>query len=131
MIRLRVVAALIIREDAVLAQRRPLHKAQGGLWEFPGGKVEGGEGDEEALIRECREELGVAVRVGEKVWETRHTYPDREVHLLVYRAELLGEAAPVAMDAERIAWIPRCALADLPFCEADLPLVSLIASGRL
>lgn len=129
--RLRVVAALLERGDAVLAQRRPLHKAQGGLWEFPGGKVEPGEGDEEALARECLEELGVRIRVGARVWETRHAYPDREVHLLVYRARIEGDGEPRAHDAERLAWIARGELADHPFCEADLPLLSLLAAGEI
>lgn len=128
---LRVVAALIFRGEEVLAQQRPYHKAQGGLWEFPGGKVEDGEADDEALARECLEELGVEVLVGERVWEARHRYSDREVHLLVHRTEILGGGEPVARDAERIAWIPREALKDHPFCPADLPLVSLIASRRI
>ena len=60
-----VVAALIWRGDRFLACQRPAHKARGLLWEFVGGKVEPGETKEEALVRECREELGVTVRVGE------------------------------------------------------------------
>ncbi|HLV61048.1 MAG TPA: (deoxy)nucleoside triphosphate pyrophosphohydrolase [Fredinandcohnia sp.] len=126
--KLRVVAALALRDGALLAQQRPLHKAQGGLWELPGGKVEAGESDEAALARECREELGVRVRVGARLWETRHLYPDREVHLVVYRVEIeAGE--PRAHDAERIAWIPLDRLADYPFCPADLPFLERLAAG--
>lgn len=126
-----MVAALIVRGDELLAQQRPRHKAQGGLWEFPGGKVEAGEGDEEALARECLEELGVEVQVGERVWEVRHRYPDREVHLLVHRARILGDGAPEARDAERLAWVRRDALADFPFCEADRPLLSELIARRI
>ena len=67
-----VVAALIWRGDRFLACQRPAHKARGLLWEFVGGKVEPGETKEEALIRECREELGVTVRVGEVFTELTH-----------------------------------------------------------
>jgi 8-oxo-dGTP diphosphatase len=129
--RIRVVAALVFRDGRVLAQMRPLHKARGGLWEFPGGKVEPGETDEEALVRECREELGIRVRVGPRVWQTVHAYPDLEVELVVHRAEFEEGAEPSPRDAERIDWIPPRELEKRPFCEADLPLLSLLASGRI
>lgn len=129
--RIRVVAGLFSRGDAVLVQQRPAHKSRGLLWEFPGGKVEEGESDRSALVRECAEELGVEVTVGDRLWEASHRYPDLEVELRLYAATLSEGAEPRALEAEQIAWIPRRDLSSLPFCEADLPLLPLLAEGRL
>ena len=87
-----VVAALIWRGDRFLACQRPAHKARGLLWEFVGGKVEPGETKEEALVRECREELGVTVRVGEVFTELTHVYPDLTVHLTLFHAAIPEES---------------------------------------
>ena len=76
-----VVAALIWEGSRFLICQRPRHKARGSLWEFVGGKVEPGESKEEALIRECREELSITVQPGEVFMEVTHTYPDLTVHL--------------------------------------------------
>lgn len=127
----RVVAALIVHEGRVLAQRRPEGKPRAGLWEFPGGKVEPGESDAEALVRECREELGAEIRVGPLVWATTHAYPDLEVTLLVYRAELEAGESPSAREEAQLEWIPLSELEARPFCEADRPLIALLAAGRI
>ena len=76
-----VVAALIWQGDRFLACQRPAHKARGLLWEFVGGKVEPGETPEQALCRECREELNVEIAVGELFMDVTHRYPDLLVHL--------------------------------------------------
>ena len=76
-----VVAALIWEGERFLACQRPAHKARGLLWEFVGGKVEPGETKEEALRRECREELGVTLKVGDPFMEVVHTYPDLTIRL--------------------------------------------------
>lgn len=81
-----VVAALIWDGDKFMVCQRPAHKARGLLWEFVGGKVERGETKEQALIRECREELAVTVAVGEVFMEVTHTYPDLTVHLTLFHA---------------------------------------------
>ena len=83
-----VVAALIRDTDRVLICQRPAHKARGMLWEFVGGKVEPGESPEEALIRECREELAITISVGDIFTEVTHTYPDLTIHLTVFNAEI-------------------------------------------
>jgi len=129
--RVRVVAALLVRDGRVLAQRRPPERPRGGLWEFPGGKVEPGETDEEALARECQEELGVRVRVGPLVWQTEHAYPDLEVDLRVYRAELEEGETPSPREAGQLEWIPLAEIEARPFCEADQPLLALLAAGRV
>ena len=83
-----VVAALIWKESRFLICQRPAHKARGLLWEFVGGKVEPGETKEQALIRECQEELGVTVEVEDIFMELIHTYPDLTVHLTLFHAKI-------------------------------------------
>lgn len=129
--RVRVVAALFARGSTILVQQRPPEKKQGLLWEFPGGKVEAGESDAEALARECREELGVEVEVLGQAWATSHDYEDIHVDLILYHAEMPIDAVPQANDAQQLAWVPREELPSLPFCEADRPLLPLLAAGEL
>lgn len=125
----RVVAAAIILDDCVLVQQRPVGGARGGLWEFPGGKVEVGEEDEAALVRECAEELAVRVEVGALIWRTRHAYDDLDLLLLVYRAVLRHREQPQPREGQRIVWQPRRALAELDFCPADRELVAALVAG--
>ena len=113
-----VVAALIWRGDRFLACQRPAHKARGLLWEFVGGKVEPGETKEEALIRECREELGVTVRVGEVFTELTHVYPDLTVHLTLFHAAI-PEGEPQKLEHNDLRWITVGEMDDYPFCPAD------------
>lgn len=129
--RIRVVAALFRRGETVLVQQRPPDKSRALLWEFPGGKVEPGETDQEALARECLEELGVEVEVGVKVWEARHEYEDLVVELLLFRATMAADATPLPFEAHQLAWVSRGELPALPFCEADIPLLPLLASGEI
>ena len=79
-----VVAALIWDKNKFMICQRPANKARGLLWEFVGGKVEPGETKKQALIRECQEELGVVVSVGELFMEVTHSYPDLTVHLTLF-----------------------------------------------
>lgn len=127
--RVRVVAALIADPadpKRYLVQQRPPDKSRALLWEFPGGKVEPGESDAQALSRECEEELAVSLAVDEKVWETEHTYPDLTVALVLYRARILeGEPKPLGAHALRFATPQQ--MQALPFCEADLPLIEALA----
>ena len=113
-----VVAALIWRGDRFLACQRPAHKARGLLWEFVGGKVEPGETKEEALVRECREELGVTVRVGEVFTELTHVYPDLTVRLTLFHAAI-PEGEPQKLEHNDIRWITVGEMDDYPFCPAD------------
>ena len=113
-----VVAALIWRGDRFLACQRPAHKARGLLWEFVGGKVEPGETKEEALVRECREELGVTVRVGEVFTELTHVYPDLKVRLTLFHAAI-PEGEPQKLEHNDLRWITVGEMDDYPFCPAD------------
>jgi 8-oxo-dGTP diphosphatase len=130
----RVVAALIqTAPGRYLVQQRLPGKSRALLWEFPGGKVEPGETDAQALQREAREELGVQLEVGTERFGVRHAYPDLTVDLHLYDARIVdGTPAPLGAHALRGA-TPEEMLA-MPFCEADLPLLRQLASegqGRL
>ena len=113
-----VVAALIWRGERFLACQRPAHKARGLLWEFVGGKVEPGETREQALIRECREELDITVVPGEIVMEGVHEYPDLTVHLTLFHADL-PDGEPKALEHNALRWITVQEIDQLTFCPAD------------
>lgn len=113
-----VVAALIWRGERFLACQRPAHKARGLLWEFVGGKVELGESREQALIRECQEELAVTVIPGEIFMEVTHKYPDLTVHLTLFHAQL-AEGEPQPLEHNDLRWITIKEIDQLAFCPAD------------
>lgn len=117
--RIRVVAAVIRRGDAILITRRPDRDGRRGQWEFPGGKVEPGEAEPEALRREIREELGCAIEVGALLLRHGHRYPELEVELAFYAGALPGGAAPEPIGVAEIAWAPVGTLASYDFLEAD------------
>jgi 8-oxo-dGTP diphosphatase len=125
--RVLVVAALIARQGEVLVARRKQAGERAGLWEFPGGKVEPGEGERAALARELREELGVRVQVGELYARLEHIYPDLQVELALYRARLHDNEEPRPLIAEELRWVPLRELPALPFCEADVPVLTRLA----
>lgn len=118
-----VVAALIWQGDRFLACQRPAHKARGLLWEFVGGKVEPGESREEALIRECREELAVTVAVGEVFMEVIHEYPDLTVHLTLFNATI-AEGIPQMIEHNDIRWLTVKELDQYDFCPADQEILA-------
>ena len=114
----RVVAALIWDGPRFLACQRPAGKKRGLLWEFVGGKVEPGETKEQALTRECREELGVTVAVGDLYMELTHVYPDLTVHLSLFHA-VITEGTPTLLEHNDLRWITRREIPDYAFCPAD------------
>ena len=113
-----VVAALIWNENRFLACQRPDHKARGLLWEFVGGKVEPGETREQALIRECQEELAVTVAVQDVFMEVDHVYPDLTVHLTLFNASI-AEGIPQKLEHNDLRWITVEEIDQYPFCPAD------------
>ena len=113
-----VVAALIWDGDRFMICQRPAHKARGLLWEFVGGKVEPGETKEQALVRECQEELAVMLDVGEVFMDVTHEYPDLTVHLTLYHA-VIREGIPQKLEHNDIRWITVDEIPQYPFCPAD------------
>ena len=113
-----VVAALIWEGDKFLACQHPAHKARGLLWEFVGGKVEPGETREQALIRECREELDITVEPEGIYMEVEHIYPDLTVHLTLFNARI-REGVPRKLEHEDLRWVTIREMDALPFCPAD------------
>ena len=113
-----VVAALIWRGDKFMICQRPAHKARGLLWEFVGGKVEPGETKEEALIRECKEELGVILSVDDVFMDVTHEYPDLTVHLTLFSATI-AEGVPQKLEHNDIQWITSAEIGQYDFCPAD------------
>ena len=113
-----VVAALIWDGSRFLICQRPAHKARGLLWEFVGGKVEPGESKEDALIRECREELAVTISAGEVFMEVDHDYPDLNVHLTLFNAAII-EGTPKMLEHNDIQWIKVDEIPQYEFCPAD------------
>lgn len=113
-----VVAALIWQGERFMICQRPAHKARGMLWEFVGGKVEPGESKEQALVRECREELAVEVAVGDIFLEVTHTYPDIAVHLTLFHASIV-QGVPQKLEHNDIRYITVDEIPKYEFCPAD------------
>ena len=113
-----VVAALIWDQDKFMICQRPAHKARGLLWEFVGGKVEPGETKEQALIRECREELAITLSVGNVFMDVIHEYPDLTVHLTLFNA-IISEGIPQMLEHNDIRWITVEEIDQYDFCPAD------------
>lgn len=123
-----VVAALIWQDDTFMICQRPAHKARGLLWEFVGGKVEAGESREQALIRECFEELGVSVSVGDVFMDVTHTYPDLCVHLTLFNA-FISEGEPQKLEHNDIRWITPGEIGQYEFCPADKEILDKICEA--
>ena len=122
-----VVAALIWDGDRFLICQRPAHKARGLLWEYVGGKVEAGETKQEALIRECKEELGVTITVGDVFMDVVHEYPDITVHLTLFHAKIT-EGTIQLLEHNAVAWIKPDEIPNYDFCPADKDINEQIRS---
>ena len=118
-----VVAALIWQGDRFMICQRPKNKARGLLWEFVGGKVEAGETKEQALVRECREELDVILSVDEKFMDVVHEYPDLTVHLTLFNATI-AEGTPQRLEHNDIRWITPQEIPNYDFCPADVEILA-------
>ena len=120
-----VVAALIWRDGRFMICRRPAHKACGLLWEFVGGKVEPGENNAEALIRECQEELGICVKPEGIFCQVVHKYPDITIRLSVYNARI-AEGTPQLLEHKDLKWITPKEIPFYDFCPADVDVLRKI-----
>ena len=124
-----VVAALIWEGDKFLICQRPAHKARGLLWKFVGGKVEPGETKEQALIRECQEELAVTLSVSGVFMEVDHDSPDLNVHLTLFNAAI-SEGTPQMLEHNDIRWITVEEISQYEFCPADETILKKLWSGN-
>ncbi len=120
-----VVAALIWDNNKFMICQRPANKARGLLWEFVGGKVESGETKPQALIRECKEELGIVLSVGDIFMDVIHEYPDITVHLTVFNS-IIQNGEPKLLEHNDLKWITPCEIADFKFCPADKEILKKI-----
>ena len=120
-----VVAALIWDDDKFMICQRPEHKARGLLWEFVGGKVDPGETKEQALIRECKEELDIILSVGDVFMDVTHEYPDITVHLTLFNATI-AEGEPQMLEHNDIQWITPSEIQNYDFCPADEEILAKI-----
>lgn len=123
-----VVAALIWDKDRFMICQRPAHKARPLLWEFVGGKVEPGETKEQALIRECREELAVTLSVEDVYMDVLHEYPDLTVHLTLFNARI-ADGIPQKLEHNDIRWVTVREIPDYDFCPADEAILQRLLQG--
>ena len=121
-----VVAALIRAEGKILICQRPGHKARGLLWEFPGGKVDPGETPQEALTRECMEELNVRLTVGELFAQVTHQYPELLVRVSLYEAKIT-EGSPQNLEHRDMRWVSAGELTGYDFCPADREIIARLS----
>ena len=123
---INVVAAVIKDENGkILITQRNLQKDQGGLWEFPGGKVEKNESYESALIREIKEELNADIEVNEYIGESIHHYPEKDIKLIFYKAKLLSKKVEL-LEHESCKWITKDEKDKFEFAGADKAVFDLI-----
>ena len=127
----RVVAALILKDDNILACQRTRHQPMPLKWEFPGGKIEEGEQPRDALRRELEEELGIEAVIGDEVARIQHDYvTGGSVELRFYEVrEYHGEIENRIF--RDVRWVRRKELAKLEFLEADRELVKSLAAGKI
>ena len=120
-----VVAALIWDDDKFMICQRPPNKARGLLWEFVGGKVESGETKQQALIRECHEELAITLSVDDMLTDVVYEYPDITVHLSLFNCTIVG-GSPKLLEHKDLKWISPTEIPRYTFCPADTKLLEKI-----
>jgi 8-oxo-dGTP diphosphatase len=120
------VGVILDSTNRILITRRGDDAHQGGLWEFPGGKVESGETVQDALQRELREELGISIGVASPLLEVHHDYGDKKVFLDVYLVrEFSGE--PKGLEGQPLEWIAEHQLQKFEFPQANVPIAEAVA----
>lgn len=124
-----VAAAIIQQEERFLITKRKFASHLGGLWEFPGGKIEPGETLEDCLRREVKEELGVEISEPQFFHSLRHQYPEKEVELHFFTCSIL-HGHPQALDCVEVRWIPRHALTSYQFPPADIPVIKKLTQRK-
>lgn len=123
---IRVVAGLAEIDGKYFVGRRSIDRSLGGMWEFPGGKVENNESDEKALARELMEEFGVETQVSDKYSDVMHHQGELTINLVVYRIKFL-DSPTISNSHDSITWATKEELQALNFCPADLPIVQALS----
>ena len=125
-----VTAGIVMDRDRILICQRHHSDAYGMQWEFPGGKVNGGEDLKASLRRELVEELAIEAEIGEEVFRVRHAYPDRNVEVVFFAVRSFrGKIRNQVFEA--VAWVERARLIEFDFLEADRELVRRISNGEI
>lgn len=124
-----VVAALIWNGEKFMICQRPANKKRGLLWEFVGGKVEKGESKEQALIRECKEELDIEIEVDSEFISTKHTYPDITINLTVFNSRIVS-GRPILLEHNDLKWITKNEIQKYNFCPADEVILEKIKKNN-
>lgn len=122
---IEVVAGIIYKNNKFLIAKRNIKKSQGGLWEFPGGKIEKSETYEQALIREIKEEFNADIKIDRYIGENIHHYPEKDIKLIFYKATLLSEKIEL-IEHEDYRWITKQEREKFEFAEADKIVFDLI-----
>jgi len=126
---IKVMAAIIRRQGKILICRRGEGGTCAFLWEFPGGKLEPGETMEKCLIRECKEELDIIIKVNDIYASFKYQYPNREIEFTFFNAEICrGEVK--ALVHKEIRWVLPCELMNFEFCPADIEIVHRLCEGK-
>ena len=120
---IEVVGAIIKDGDRYLVGQRAANKAQGGLWEFMGGKIEPGETPEQALARECWEELALEIENERIIDSVVHEYPEKTIRLTLIECTPKPGSIPKALEHQDIRWVTPDDMPSLPFCPADGDLI--------
>ena len=120
---IEVVGAIIKDGGRYLVGQRAAHKTQGGLWEFMGGKIEPGETPEEALARECREELALEIEGARIIDSVVHEYPENTIRLTLLECRPKAGSVPQALEHQVIRWVTQKEMRTMPFCPADAELL--------
>ncbi len=118
-----VVGAIIKDGDRYLVGQRAANKSQGGLWEFMGGKIEPGETPEQALARECREELALEIENEQIIDSVIHNYPEKTIRLTLISCSPKSGSTPKALEHQQIKWVARVEMDALEFAPADRELI--------
>ena len=126
---IEVVGAIIRDGDRYLVGQRAANKAQGGLWEFMGGKIEPGETPEQALARECREELALEIENEHIIDSVVHEYPEKTIRLTLISCSPKSGSIPKALEHQQIRWVTHVEMDVLDFAPADRELLGRIIAG--
>ena len=127
---INVVAAVITNENnKILITQRNLKKSQGGLWEFPGGKIESGETKEQAIVREIKEELDVNIRADQYIDEKVFNYPENDINLIAIKCSILNGNI-VLKEHEDAKWVTSDELVNYNFAPADKFIVNTLLNNN-